>query len=162
MNGIFSRIHDKAIHMYLQDRLVNINSIQLSAMNTGFGNHVLLISGKDFSINPCHITKMDALPYRAKYKLKAAMSNPDNHYDQLNIFTPPTAQDYLNVYFVITLFFNGATAVPYLALPNNNFTTILDRKPILSVVETEEESTYQERKTATLISEVKKEYEQRD
>jgi hypothetical protein len=45
-------------------------------------------------------------------------------------------------------------------MPNNNFTEILDSRPIFSEFVSEEETTYQERIMPKLISEVEKEHEQ--
>lgn len=161
MRTLRSRIHDKAIQMYISERLSNIESIQLSEMNTGFGNRVLLISNKNFSINACHITKLGLLPFPAKYKLTASRNNPGDEYKQLNIFTHPSARsakDYSNVYFIITTFFNGTTTIPNLVLPNNKFTNILDSKPIISIISSDEkeENVYQQRRIPKLIEEAKR------
>lgn len=155
MYGLRSRIHDKAIQLYLSDRLGKITSIQLFGNNVGFGNRVLLISGDGFSINPCHVSAIGSLPTIAKYKLKASQSNPGDTDAQMNLFKPPISQDYKHVYFLIALYFDGMRTIPVMLIPNNDFTTILSSRPILSTVDSnDEEIAYQERAMPKLISEV--------
>lgn len=158
--GLRTRIHDKAIQLYLHDRLDGINSVQLYSKNTGFGNRILYISGKDFIMTPCHVTQMDELPYPAKYKLKSAAGNPGDDSSQLTLFAPPVVQQYLNVYFLISIYFEGMNTIPKIVLPNNSFTRILESKSVLSVITSEEENAYQERIIPRLIHEVEKEHEQ--
>ena len=157
--GLRSRLHDKAIQMYLEDRMSKNSAVTVSCMNTGYGNRVLLISGNGYSINPCHIAKEDTLPYPAKYKRKAAANNPGESDSQLNLLVPPVAKDYYSIYFILTTFFDGSSTRARLIIPDNKFSCILDSMPIFSVIQSEEEVIYQERKLPKLISEVEKEDE---
>lgn len=162
MYGLRSRIHDKAIQMYLHDQLENETSLKVYSQHTGFGNRVLLVSGNSFGVTPCHIHEPGTLPQPARYKLKACENNPGENYDQFNLFMPPISEDFSYLHFFITVFFDGMKAVPTLVLPDNSFTTILGSRPIMSVIMTKEEVTYQERKLPKLISEVENENEKQD
>lgn len=160
IGGLRSRIHDKAIQMYFEDKLQGEKAIQVSAKHTGFGNYVANICGKDFGIIPCHISEMGRLPAPAKYKYRACETNPDENVDQLNMFAPPIAEDYSYVQFFITIYFSGINTIATLVLPDRKFSTILDSRPVVSVVMTDEEIRYQERKMPKLISKVAEENEQ--
>lgn len=158
--GLRSRIHDKAIQFYLDERLADNAFIQIDKKDVGFGNRVLFISGKDYLITPCHVSQLGVLPCPAKYKKNAATGNPGNELYQLSLFTPPVSKTFTNVYFVLSTYFDGNNTIPKLVMPNNNFTEILDSRPIFSEFMSEEETTYQERIMPKLISEVEKEHEQ--
>lgn len=155
-----SRLHDKAIQMYLEDRLQNEKSIQVYSKHTGYGNYIANICCNDFGIIPCHVPEMGTLPAPAKYKCKACENNPTWNADQTSLFTPPIVDDYLYVQFFVTTYFNGMDTVATLVLPDRSFSSILGQRPIMSVIMTDEEVMYQERKIPKLISEVAEKNEQ--
>lgn len=162
MYGLRSRIHDKAVQMYLHDRVAATGLAQVYSKNTGFGNRVATIFGDDFSIMPCHVSERGTLPPVAKYKVKACENNPGKDYGQQNLFTPPYAEKYSNINFFVTVFFDGMVAEPTIVLPDKTFTTILRSWSLPTVVaaETSEtERSYQERVMPRLLSEVKHERE---
>lgn len=162
IHGIPSRVHEKAIHLYLEDFCSSDVDIILSQQHIGFGNHILRIDGKGFMMHPCHVSTIDALPSTAKYKRKAAKNNPGFDINQLNLFSPPVAPTYKDIYFVLSLYFDGYTANPCIVIPDNRFLSILASKSIVSIVsseEYEEDIAYQERKMPQLIAEVKMENE---
>lgn len=164
VHGLRPKLHDKAIQMYLEDRLQNKDAVHVFSKHTGFGNRVAVIYGNDFGIIPCHVSKMGKLPSLAKYKLNACESNPDNDITQTSLLMPPVAEDYTYIQFFLTFYFNGMNSIPTLVLPNRSISTILDYRPIISVVTDvdmdNEEIQRRERIIPKLISEVAKENEQ--
>lgn len=161
IGGIRSKIHDKAIQLYVEDRLKNDKSIQVFSKHTGFGNYVASICGNDFGIIPCHVSEMGGLPAPAKYKYRACESNPDEDTTQMSLFMPPVADGYSYIQFFVTTFFDGMNTIATLVLPNRSLSMVLDQRPIMSVVMNDEEVQYQERKIPKLISEVAENNEQR-
>lgn len=161
IGGLRSRLHDKAIQLYLEERLKTEKMVQVFSKHTGFGNYVASISGKDFGIIPCHVSEMGGLPAPARYKYKACESNPDEDVAQTSLFTPPVADDYSYIQFFATTYFDGMNTIATLVLPNRSLSSILYQRPIMSFVMTDEEVQYQERKVPKLIAEVAEENEQK-
>ena len=162
MYGLRSRIHDKAIQMYLHDRIESCGVAQVYAKNTGFGNRVATIFGNDYSIMPCHISARGTLPPTAKYKVKACENNPGKDFGQQNLFSPPYAEKYTSINFFITVFFNGMMTEATIILPDKTFTTILCSWSLPTVIATEtseNEQLYQKRIMPKLLSEVQNERE---
>ncbi len=156
--GLCSRVHDKVLQFYLENRFENDSTIKVYPKRTGYGNSVVNITGTDFGIMACRIRKRETLPGPAKYKSKACEFNPGKDFDQVNLFAPPIADEYKNIEFFITLFFDGMNTVPNLILADNSFSVILDSRPIISVIAAEAESTHIERIVPQIIAEMEKEY----
>lgn len=162
MQGLRSRIHDKAIQMYLHDRVESSGVAQVYAKNTGFGNRVATIFGDDYSIMPCHISTRGTLPVTAKYKVKACENNPGKDFGQQNLFAPPYAKNYTFINFFITIYFNGMMTEATIILPDKTFTTILHSwslPTVMAAKTSESEQLYQKRIMPKLLSEVQNERE---
>lgn len=161
MYGLRSRIHDKAVQMYMHDRVENSGLARVYCKNTGFGNRVATICGDGYSLMPCHISERNTLPPSAKYKIKACENNPGNDYGQLNLFTPPCAESFSSVNFFVTTFFDGMVTEPSVILPDRDFSKILCSWSIPAVIATEMpkiEEVYQKRIMPKLLSEVQNEF----
>lgn len=163
MYGLRSRIHDKAVQMYMHERVETNGLARVYCKNTGFGNRVATICGENFSLMPCHVSERGVLPLPAKYKVKACENNPGEDYGQLNLFAPPYAEKFSNINFFVTVFFDGMVTIPTVVLPDKTFSKILNSWPIPAVVASEMpnvEQVYQERLLPKLLSEVQNENRQ--
>ena len=163
MYGLRSRIHDKAVQMYMHERIETSGLARVYCKDTGFGNRVAAICGDTFNLMPCHVSERGALPSPAKYKIKACENNPGQDYGQLNLFAPPYAENFSNISFFVTIFFDGMVTVPTVVLPDKTFSKILNSWPISAVVASDmpnEDQVYQERLLPKLLSEVQNENRQ--